>query len=423
MNGTTGQPVIEACDLSVGYKNRPVARDLNFSCHAGQFVSLLGPNGAGKTTLLRTLSRHRPPQGGEIRVQGRPLDRLPALELARIMAVVLTDKIAPPLFTIFEFVALGRYPHTDFLGRLGPKDRVTITSSLAAVHALDLADRPFADLSDGERQKVLVARALAQEPRVLLLDEPTIHLDLKHRVEVMTILRDLCRNKGITVIASLHDVDVAAKVSDRVALIRDGGLVAWGTPETVLSQQAVTALYDFDKAEFNRHLGGIELRGAGDRGRAFVVGGMGSGALVYRMLTKKGFALATGVIHENDLDCFVARSLGAECIAVDPMEPINEAAIDRAKTLMAACDLVVDCGFPVGPVNEANLSLVQAALERGTTVLSLRGELPPGIRVNGGGAPVLCADAGHLIETLETFPFRRPMTAMTAHDEELRCNP
>ncbi|WP_310598608.1 ABC transporter ATP-binding protein [Desulfobulbus sp.] len=420
MSATIDQPVIEACDLSVGYKNRPVARHLNFSCHAGQFISLLGPNGAGKTTLLRTLSRHLPPQGGGVRVQGRSLESLSAMELARIMAVVLTDKIAPPLFTVFEFVALGRYPHTDYLGRLGTRDRVAVTSSLAAVHALDLANRPFADLSDGERQKVLMARALAQDPRVLLLDEPTIHLDLKHRVEVMAILRDLCRNKGITVIASLHDVDIAAKVSDRVALIRDGGIVAWDTPETALSRQAVTALYDFDKAEFNRHLGGIELRGAGDRGRAFVVGGMGSGALIYRMLTKKGFTIATGVVHENDLDCFVARSLGAECVAVGPMEPIDNAAVDRAKTLLAACDLVVDCGFPVGPVNEANLALMQAALERGATMLSLRDGLPPGLRVNKGDTPVLFTDAGHLIEALETFQFHRPLPV---HGEEVQCIP
>jgi len=420
MNATAGQPVVEVHDLGVGYRNRPVLRHLDFSCHGGQFVSLLGPNGAGKTTLLRTLSRHLAPQAGGIRVQGRPLESLAALELARIMAVVLTDKIAPPLFTVFEFVALGRYPHTDYLGRLGSGDRVAVTSSLAAVHALDLAHRPFADLSDGEQQKVLMARALAQEPQVLLLDEPTIHLDLKHRVEVMAILRDLCRTKGITVIASLHDVDVAAKVSDRVALIRDGGLAAWGPPETVLSRQAVTDLYDFDKAEFNRHLGGIELRGAGDRGRAFVVGGMGSGALVYRMLTKRGFALATGVVHENDLDCFVARSLGAECVAVAPMEHINGAAADRAKELLAGCDLVVDCGFPVGPVNEANLALLQAALELGKTVLSLRGDLPPGLRPTGGQRYLACADAARLLDALETLT---PRHAVPAHDEESPCTP
>lgn len=412
INSHAVQPVIEVRDLCVGYRDRSVLRDMNFSCNAGQFISLLGPNGAGKTTLLRTLSRHLPPQSGNIRVQGRPLGELTAMDLARIMAVVLTDKIAPPLFTVFEFVALGRYPHTDYLGRLGPQDRVAVSSSLAAVHALDLAHRPFTDLSDGERQKVLMARALAQDPQVLLLDEPTIHLDLKHRVEVMAILRDLCRSKGITVIASLHDVDVAAKVSDRVALIRDGGLMAWGLPETVLSGQAVTALYEFDKAEFNRHLGGIELKSSGTRGRVFVVGGMGSGALVYRMLAKKDFAIATGVVHSNDLDCFVARSLGAQFVSVGPMELINDTAFGQAQALLSGCDLVIDSGFPLGSCNEANLTLLQTALDHGKPMLCLRDGMPPGLQVNGVHRPILCADAGRLIEALETF-------AVSVHPQEV----
>ena len=412
---TNQSPILEVTGLSVGYKNRTVLRDLSFTCRPGEFISLLGPNGAGKTTLLRTLSRHLSPVAGEIRVQGRPLSQLSAMDLARTMAVVLTDKIAPPLFSVFEFVALGRYPHTDYLGRLGPQDQVAVSSSLAAVHALELAERAFADLSDGERQKVLMARALAQAPRMLLLDEPTMHLDLKHRVEVMAILRDLCRSQGITVIASLHDVDVAAKVSDQVALIRDGGLMAWGAPEAVLSGDSVTTLYEFDKARFNRDLGGIELKSAGDRGRAFVVGGMGRGALVYRILAKKGFSLATGVVHGNDLDWYVARSLGADCVAVEPMATINGAATQQALGLMDGCDLVIDSGFPVGPSNQATVELLQGAHDRGLPLLSLRQGVLPGLRVNGESAPRHCTDATALIACLETFACCR---SLSPHTEE-----
>nr|WP_321467460.1 ABC transporter ATP-binding protein [uncultured Desulfobulbus sp.] len=396
-------PIIEVQDLSVGYGRRPILSGLNFSCLPGQFISLLGPNGAGKTTLLRTLSRHLSPMAGHIRVQGRPLDQFSAMELARIMAVVLTDRLSPPLFSVFEFVALGRYPHTDYLGRLRSQDQVIISSALAAVHALELADRPFADLSDGERQKVLMARALAQEPQVLLLDEPTIHLDLKHRVEVMAILRDLCRSKGITVIASLHDVDVAAKVSDRVALVKGGGLCDWGTPEAVLSAEAVTGLYDFDKAEFNRNLGGIELKGEGDRGRAFVIGGMGSSSLIYRLLARKGFAIATGVVHANDLDFHVASALGADCVVVDPLEPINGVATRKAMDLLTDCDLVIDAGFPLMEGNRANLELVQAAFDCGKTVFTLRQTDPPSLMSAGKGACYRCPSATQLVEALESY--------------------
>jgi len=397
-------PIVLSCrDLSVGYKDKAILSGLNLDFAAGQFISLLGPNGAGKTTLLRTLSRHLAPVSGHIDVKGKPLAAMSAMDLARVMAVVLTDKVSPPLFTVFEFVALGRYPHTNFLGRLTGKDYTEVQNALTAVHALDLASRPFADLSDGERQKALVARAMAQQPELLLLDEPTLHLDLKHRVEVMAILRDACRSRGITVVASLHDVDVAAKVSDKVVLIKGGRVSDWGPPETILTGRAVADLYDFNGADYDRRLGGIELRGHGGRGRAFVVAGMGSGALVYRLLAKQGYAIATGVVHTNDLDYFVARSLGADCMFQTPMEPINGTAMETAAERMAGCDFVIDSGFDVGALNQGNMGLLRAALSNGQTVFSLRKGGFEDLPIGGGQTVVRCSDAMHLLEALDHF--------------------
>lgn len=396
--------ILVCSDLTVGYKEKAILKGLNLTFREGHFISLLGPNGAGKTTLLRTLSRHLQPLGGDIRLLGRSLSRMNAKELAKVMAVVLTDKVSPPLFTVFEFVALGRYPHTDFLGRLGQEDQQVVQRSLSAVHAEDLAHRPFSELSDGERQKALVARALAQQPKLLLLDEPTIHLDLKHRVEVMGILRDLCRRRGITVVASLHDVDVAAKVSDRVALIKGGGVVDWGAPEAVLTGSSVSDLYDFKGADFDRHLGGIELRGDGQRGRAFVVAGMGSGALVYRMLAKQGFSMATGVLHANDLDYYVARSLGADCTVQFSMENVGEGEFRAAVGILEGCDLVIDSGFDVGSMNRANVALLDRAAKKKMPILTLRKEgldnllqLPEELP----SSVVFCRDVSKLLEVLD----------------------
>ena len=402
MSQTHQSHVLTSKNLSVGYKHKTILAGLDLSFKAGHFISLLGPNGAGKTTLLRTLSRHLEPLDGRIDVLGRPLSAFSAIELAKFMAVVLTNKVSPPLFTVFEFVAIGRYPHTDFLGRLGQKDHLVVQNALTAVHAEDLAQRPFADLSDGERQKTLVARALAQQPRLLLLDEPTIHLDLKHRVEIMAILRDLCRSQGITVVASLHDVDLAAKVSDRVALIKSGGLLDWGPPETVLTSSAVANLYDFEGADFDRHLGGIELRGDGRRGRAFVVAGMGSGAMVYRMLAKHGFAISTGVLHANDLDYYVARSLGAECTAQPLMEAINSSTMNAAVYQLEGCDVVIDCGFSVSPVNQGNVELLRTALQKGKPVLSLRGNGTNALlQTTEKTSLICCNDIAQLLEELD----------------------
>lgn len=402
MTDSQTAPLLACRDLAVGYGDKAVLSGVDLDFAPGHFVSLLGPNGAGKTTLLRTLSRHLPPVGGRVALTGRPLSEMGAMELARTMAVVLTERVSPPLFSVREFVALGRYPHTDFLGRMGAADHEAVERALAAVHAEELADRPFANLSDGERQKALVARALAQAPRLLLLDEPTAHLDLKHRVEVMAILRDLCRTRGITVVASLHDVDVAAKVSDRVALVKNGGITGWGPPESVLTGRAVSDLYDFRDADFDHRLGSIELRGDGRRGRIFVVAGMGSGAGVYRLLAKRGFAIATGVLHANDLDFYVARSLGADLISQSPMEAVNGAALAEALDRLNDCDAVIDGGFPVGPMNRGNVSLLRRAADRGKTVFSLR---------NGDGAApgeeipperlVRCPDAAALLEAME----------------------
>jgi iron complex transport system ATP-binding protein len=412
MSNILKKPVLTCEDLSIGYKTKAVLTGINLNLEPGHFVSLLGPNGAGKTTLLRTLSRHLQPLGGRIEIDGRGLSSISATELAKIMAVVLTEKIAPPLFTVTEFVALGRYPHTDFLGRMGPEDHAAVHTALAAVRAEALAGRTFTDLSDGERQKALVARALAQQPRLLLLDEPTLHLDLKHRLEVMAILRNLCRRQGITVLASLHDVDVAAKVSDRVALIKGGQLAAWGSPEQVLTGERVADLYDFDGAAFSSQLGGIEMRSDGGRGRAFVVAGMGSGARIYRLLAKRGFSIATGVLHTNDLDYYVARSLGADCSSQSPMQPIDEQRIADATGLMDGCDLVIDCGFEVGPLNQANETLVQQALAGAKPVFTLR---------DGAGDPgcIRCRDADQLLDRLdEALSQDGPATELSSQQME-----
>ena len=343
----SGENILHSEGLSVGYR-APVLREVNLDFGSGQFIALLGPNGAGKTTLLRTLSRHLKPLAGQIEVLGRDLDTLSALELARLVAVCLTDNAKPPLLSVDEFVALGRYPHTGMMGRLSVHDAEIVERSLAAVTASGLSGRLVEQLSDGERQKVVLARALAQEPKLMLLDEPTAHLDLKHRIEVMGILRSLCRSHGLTVLASLHDIDVAAKVSDRVLLVQNGGIRDYGLPETVLTSETVAELYGFGDADFNRHLGSIEFRGDGKAGRVFVIAGRGRAAPVFRLLSKKGLAIETGLLRDGDLDAFVAAALGAKTyVRAEPDElPAggNDSSLEKAAQALAACDFIVDSG-------------------------------------------------------------------------------
>jgi ABC-type cobalamin/Fe3+-siderophores transport systems, ATPase components len=381
-------------DLTIGYK-KPVLTGINLEFEAGQFVSLLGPNGTGKTTLLRTLSRHIKPHGGLVMISGRPLADYPPLALARIMAVVLTEKSAPPLLSVLEYVALGRYPHTGFLGRLSRKDLGIVTASLLAVKADELAGRLVDQLSDGEKQKVVLARALAQEPTLMLLDEPTAHLDLKHRVEVMTILRGLCRSQGLTVLAALHDVDMAAKVSDQVILIKNGRLEGYGRPEDILTSEKVSDLYDFSGAGFSHQLGGIEIQGSGRSGRAFVLAGPGRGATIYRLLAKHGFTFAAGFPAESDLDAHVAKALNAE-IMYRTDDLVNGQA-GPAVNALEKCDFLIDGGGFIDGDDQLRQKIVQAALDRSRPVLALEtdeGVILEGCRVCAGMPELIKAIAG-----------------------------
>lgn len=192
---------------------------LDLELRRGRLVALLGPNGAGKSTLLKTLAGLLPPLGGQIELDGMPFGDLPLEARARKLAVVFSQRGTPPHLKARELVALGRHPHTDWLGRLGPEDQAAIEKALAAVSATALADRNLDELSDGELQRVAIARALAQEASILLLDEATAFLDLPRRVEIFRLLRRLAHQEGKAVLLSTHDLELALRSADELWLL------------------------------------------------------------------------------------------------------------------------------------------------------------------------------------------------------------
>jgi iron complex transport system ATP-binding protein len=370
-NGPENPPLLAVEGLCVGY-TKPVLKDLSLEIRAGSFVSLLGPNGAGKTTLLRTLARRLTPLSGTINLKGRPLASYRSLELAKLISVVLTDRAAPPMLSVLEYVALGRFPHLSLMGKLTDWDIAAVEDALIAVKAELLADKQVDRLSDGERQKVAIARALAQAPELMLLDEPTAHLDLKHRLEVMTILRNICADRGLAVLAAIHDVDVAAKISDLVLTVRSGCLAAFGRPELVLSSEAVSGLYDLNQAGFSRHLGGVEVKGDGKAGQAFLLTRSDRSALAMRFLSKRGWGVKAGFLRPGDLDAHVAEALGGEVFwAFDESGPEAKAALDGAVRALSDCSMLVDCLAPES--NALAKTLTEAARQRGILILTLEG--------------------------------------------------
>jgi iron complex transport system ATP-binding protein len=229
--------------LCVAYQERPVLHHLSLTVEKGQILAVVGPNGAGKSTLVRAVSGVLPAREGKVWVDGRDLSRLSPAWRARYMAVVPQARQLPGAFTVYQTVLLGRTPYLSWLGQAGRRDHEAVLLALERTHLADLAERRVGELSGGEQQRVLLARALAQEAPILLLDEPTTHLDLQHQSSLLNLVRSLTREKNLTVLMVLHDLNLASLYADRVALLVDGQVFALGKPDEVLTTENLSAVY------------------------------------------------------------------------------------------------------------------------------------------------------------------------------------
>lgn len=229
--------------LSVSYAGHLVLRDISLEMYAGEVLALIGPNGAGKSTLVRAISGVAPSVGGRVCKDGLDLLSVPVIERARFISVVPQLATLPPAFSVWETVLLGRTPHLNFLGQISARDEQVARCALEKADALSLAERRVGELSGGEQQRVLLARALAQSTPVMLLDEPTAHLDLQHQIGLLEVVRKLAREENLTVLIALHDLNLAARYADRVALLVDGELKGLGTAREVLQAKTIAQAY------------------------------------------------------------------------------------------------------------------------------------------------------------------------------------
>jgi len=320
--------------LSVGYQEprhqpRVVARDISVSLYAGEFVCLLGPNGAGKSTLIRTISGIQPPLDGTVCLDGKPLTGYSARELAQRMSLVLTQRVAAGMMSAAKLVSLGRHPFTDWTGRLTSRDEEAIHKAMAAVGIEALALRPVCELSDGERQKVMIARALAQEPQVMILDEATAFLDLPHRVELMHLLRRLAPVDGRAILLSTHDLDLALRCADRLWLLPPSGPFRQGTPEDLVLTDAFAASFSHAGIQFDKASGAFS-RNCPDR-RSIALCGEGIPAMwTCRALERAGYQVVDPGAAQT---CVEVRSEGATLTW--QIQGVHAARCDSVETLLA----------------------------------------------------------------------------------------
>ncbi len=254
------QAALSAHSLAVGYKagrtkSRAVLQCIDLELSRGEFVCLLGPNGIGKSTLLRTIGKMQPPLAGSVEVGGRDIYQLSNHALAMLLSVVLTDRLTVGRLTAYALIGLGRYPYTGWAAGLTADDHRIIQWAIRATRSDDLAARDISELSDGERQRVMIARALAQQPTVMLLDEPTAFLDLPTRVEITGLLKRLTRETGLAVLMSTHDLDLALRSADTLWLITSEGRVEHGAPEDLILRGALQSTFSSSELIFDSDIG------------------------------------------------------------------------------------------------------------------------------------------------------------------------
>ena len=372
------EPILVLDDVHAGYGGRAVLRGVSLAVRPGEVVGLVGPNGSGKTTVVRVVSRALRPSGGRVLVQGKDPHELSGRAAARLVAVV-PQELAPAFsFTALEMVLMGRTPYRAAFGGGSPDDWARTRAAMTAASVQHLADRPVEELSGGEWQRVVLAQALAQDAPVLLLDEPTSHLDVRHVVDVLSIVRGLAEREGTAVLVILHDLNLATAVCDRLVVLHRGEIVQDGPPGSVVTEGLLRDVYGVEADVVHDHATGRPtVRLSAPRPafvsagrRAHVIGGAGRAAPLLRRLTEAGYEVSVGVLHASDTDELVAERLNLVRVSVPAFSAIDEESRADCAALMRSADLLVVCDAPFGPGNLENLRLALDAATAGVrTVL------------------------------------------------------
>ncbi len=392
---------IEVSCLSFSFNTHKVLKDVSLSVEEGEFLGLMGPNGSGKTTLLRCIMNYLPSEAKAILVDMRPLHTLSPKELAKTFAVVPQSSATDFPFTVYDIVMMGRIPHIKSrLAVESREDDAIVREAMELTNTWQFANRLFSELSGGERQRVIVARAIAQRPKALLLDEPTVYLDISGQIEIMELIKKLNKEKGLTMIAVLHDVNLAARYCDRIALLNEGRLRAVGTPREVLTPEAMQSVYGVDVVVRKDPFSGsvyvmpkytsIPVNNHGTR--VHVLSGGGMGGPIMKSLHDLGFSVSTGVLNVLDSDFETATDLHIPVIAEGPFTQVSDEAHENNLRMIDESSLVVVSRFPVGPGNFRNLEAAKYALEKGKKVLFLSDDNGQEIDFVGGKAKDYISD-------------------------------
>ena len=368
---------IDGIDCSYGSVN--VLKGVNFAVDSGEFLGILGPNGSGKTTLLKSISRVLKPQKGAILIDTEDIYKMKTVDVAKQLAVVQQETPVTFDFTSLEVVLMGRNPHMPRFKMEGKKDLDIAKNSMELTRTWEFADRPVTELSGGERQRVIIARALTQEPQILLLDEPTTHLDISNQLEIMDLIKHLCETKKLLIVAVFHDFNLAARYCDSIILLKDGKIVAAGKSDDTLTSENVKKVFGVDtivkKHPITGYLHVIPLsRPIIQKQKSLIVHlicGGGTGSPVMKTLLDEGYRVTAGVLNLLDTDQETAQLLSLPTTNEAPFSPITDEAHKANLQMISKANVLVVTPTQFGEGNLRNLDAAETALEKGIPTILL----------------------------------------------------
>jgi len=355
------------------YGSVKVLESVSLQVKERDFVGILGPNGSGKTTLLRSISRTLKPHRGTIFLNDEDIYALKSVEVARQMAVVPQGTITAFNFSALDIVLMGRNPHLGRFQMESEKDLAIARKAMELTGTWHLTERPLNELSGGERQRVIIARALAQEPKVLLLDEPTVHLDINNQLEILDLLKDLCLKKGLIVLVVIHDFNLAARYCNSAILLKDGKIFSAGNIDAVLTSENIGRVFQVD-AIVRRHPVTNYLyvvpvsapKPSSSRNLSVhLICGAGTGATLMKILVDEGYNVTAGVLNVLDSDYEAALLLKVPVTSEAPFSQITEESHGANLEMISNTKVVVLTSVPFGYGNLRNLEAAEEALERG----------------------------------------------------------
>ncbi|WP_026477748.1 heme ABC transporter ATP-binding protein [Alkaliphilus transvaalensis] len=365
---------ISAKTITFKYDENIIINQLSFEIKKGSFITIIGPNGSGKSTLLKLIAANLSPDDGTILINQRQLVDFKMKDLAKEVAVVPQDTNVSFDFDVFDIVLMGRNPHLKRFQKESDEDFKIVREAMERTGTWHLRERRINEISGGERQRVIIARALAQQPKMILLDEPTSSLDIHHQIEVLELLKGLNREKKVTIVAVLHDMNLAARYSSEVMLLHHGSIVTMGNTEDVMTVENLQRAYEMEMViQRNRYTNSLEViplarkvkQEEVNRIKIHLICGGGTGKGLLQPLIEKGHEVTMGVVNVGDSDWEYGRLFSVKMAEETPFREISQRALTEASILAEEADLTLITSVPIGWGNIKNLEIVKGTLSKG----------------------------------------------------------